>query len=123
MKTLSEGVLEFWISLWLEKQPGSLVSFFGFSAIVAERGKKKKTPPVALVGAVAVLLEPPFENLASRRTASVLTWSGCSSTSWGEPREQRVDSFYNRDDLQVRLLWNVRGEKEFEAENSLGIAP
>ena len=33
------------------------------------------TPPVTLVGAVAVLLEPPFENLASRRTASVLTWS------------------------------------------------
>ena len=64
--------MEFWISLSLEKQPGSLVSFFLFSAIVAERGKKKKTPPVALVGAVAVLLEPPFENLASRRTASVL---------------------------------------------------
>ena len=75
LKTLSEGVLEFWISLLLEKQPDSLVSFFGFSAIVAERWKKKKTPPVALVGAVAVLLEPPFEKLASRRTASVLTWS------------------------------------------------
>ena len=75
LKTLSEGVLEFWISLLLEKQPGSLVSFFGFSAVIAERGKKKKTPPVALVGAVAALLEPPLENVASRRTASVLTWS------------------------------------------------
>ena len=75
LNSLSEGVLEFWILLQLEKQPGSLVSFFGFSAIVAERGKKKKTPPVALVGAVAALLEPPFENLASRRTASVITWS------------------------------------------------
>ena len=41
---------------------------------IAERGKKK-TPPVALVGAVAALLEPPFENLASGRTASVRTWS------------------------------------------------
>ena len=74
LKTLSEGVLEFRISLSLEKQPGSLVSFFGFSAIVAERGKKKRTAPVALVGAAAALLEPPFENLASRMTASVQTW-------------------------------------------------
>ena len=23
-----------------------------------------------------------------------------------------MDSFYNQDDLQVRLLWNVRGEKD-----------
>ena len=59
-------------SSW-RKQPGSLVSFFGLSAIVAKRGKNKKTPPVALVGSVAALLERTFESLASRRTASVLT--------------------------------------------------
>ena len=46
-----------------------------FQRLLQKRGKNKKTPPVALAWSVAALLERPFENLASRRTASVLTGS------------------------------------------------
>ena len=49
---------------------------------------------VGFLGAVAALLEPLFENLASRRTASVLNTQGCLWTSLGElkSRERIVDS-------------------------------
>ena len=61
---------------WSARRKGEKDRFFGFSLAFAAiagvlRGRSLRTP-AAVVVVVAPLLGPPFESLASRRTASVL---------------------------------------------------